>query len=347
MRMRWRGLELPTKVENDRDISTETYGLLRIEPFERGFGITVGNSLRRILLSSLEGSAVTSIKIAGASHEFMSLPGVMEDITDIVLNVKSLVVNLDSDVPKTMKVSVNKAGVITAADIEADAAITIINEDSVLATLTEDVEFTMEMEVKRGRGYVPATENSDEDEQELGIIPVDSIFSPVTRVRYKTEETRVGQRINYDRLIMEIWTDGTVSPEMALVESAKILRKHLGPFIQYFDLGEDLADTQNDLDEGDEEMDGSGLDKQLLEKLKMSLQDLDLSVRASNCLEVAEIETVGKLVSFKESELLGLRSFGKTSLREIKRKLADVGLSLGMDLQGFVEPEEENAPVIE
>jgi len=345
--MRWRGLELPTTVESDKSLSTETYGLLRIEPFERGFGITVGNSLRRILLSSLEGSAVTSVKIAGATHEFMSLPGVLEDITDIILNIKSLVVNLDSDLPKTMKVTANKTGVITAGDIEADAAITIIDKDAVLATLTEDVEFTMEMVVKRGRGYVPATENREEEELELGVIPVDSIFSPVTRVRYKTEETRVGQKINYDRLLMEIWTDGTVSPEMALVESAKILRKHLGPFVQYFELGKDQTDSQESMEELEDESDGSGLDKQLLEKLKMSLQDLDLSVRASNCLEVAEIETVGKLVSFKESELLGLRGFGKTSLREIKRKLADVGLSLGMDLQGYTEPEEENAAVSE
>lgn len=345
MRMRWRGLELPTRVENDQTISTETYGLLRIEPFERGFGITVGNSLRRILLSSLEGSAVTSVKIVGVSHEFMSLPGVLEDMTDVVLNIKSLVVDLDSDVPKTMKITANKAGVVTAGAIEADAAITIINKDSVLFTLTEDVEVTMEMVVERGRGYVPATEHVSKEDQEIGVIPVDSIFSPVTRVRYKTEETRVGQSLNYDRLIMEIWTDGTISPEMALVESAKILRKHLGPFIQYFEMGDDLADAQGGLEEAEDDADESGLDKQLIAKLNMSLPDLDLSVRASNCLEVAEIETVGKLISYKESELLGLRSFGKTSLREIKRKLADVGLSLGMDLQGYVVPEEDSTPV--
>jgi len=346
MRMRWRGLELPTKVEKNEDISTETYGLLRIEPFERGFGITVGNSLRRILLSSLEGSAVISVKIAGASHEFTSLPGVMEDVTDLVLNIKSLVVDLDAVGPKTMKVSVKKAGVVTAADIEADTAITIINKDCVLATLTEDVEFSMEMVVKRGRGYVPAIENPNDEDQEIGLIPIDAVFSPVMRVRYKTEETRVGQRINYDRLIMEIWTDGTIGPEMALVESAKILRKHLGPFIQYFDLGEDLADIPG-TDEQDDEVEGSDVDKKLLEKLQMSLQDLDFSVRANNCLEAAQIDTVGQLVSYKESELLGLRSFGKTSLREIKRKLADVGMTLGMDIHGSIDQDEQEVPASE
>lgn len=349
MRMRWRGLELPTKVEKDESISTETYGLLSIEPFERGFGTTVGNSLRRILLSSLEGSAVTSVKIAGASHEFTSLPGVMEDITDIILNVKSLVVDLDSNDPKTMTLSVDKAGVVTAADIEADAAITILNPDCVLATLTEDVPFSMEMVVARGRGYIPATEDPDAEERELGVILVDALYSPITRVRYKTEDTRVGQKINYDRLIMEIWTDGTIGPEMALVESAKILRKHLGPFIQYFELGEELTDAQAEMDDIEDSVDDADVDEKLLEKLNMTLQDLDLSVRAGNCLEVAQINTVGKLVRFKESELLGLRSFGKTSLREIKRKLADIGMTLGMDIPGYVDakPSSKEEPVTE
>ena len=237
MRIRWRGLELPTKVELDEEVSTDRYGRLYIEPFERGFGTTVGNSLRRILLSSLEGSAVNAIKIKGADHEFASLPGVMEDVTDLVLNIKSLVVKLEGDEPKTMQVEANKAGVITAADIQADPAITIINKEQVIATLTDDMEFSMELRVSKGRGYVPASEDEDAVEREHGVIPVDAIFSPVVRVRYKTEETRVGQRINYDRLIMEIWTDGTVGPEMALVESAKILRKHLSPFVNYFELG--------------------------------------------------------------------------------------------------------------
>ena len=347
MHIRWRGLELPSVVNCDPDTLSSTYGKFTAEPFERGFGTTIGNGLRRILLSSLEGSAVTSMKITGVSHEFTSIPGVMEDIADIVLNVKSLVVNLDSDEPKTMTVRVEKAGVVTTADIQADTAITIINKDAVLATLTEDVLFEMEMVVQRGRGYVPAVEDHDADEKELGIIPVDALYSPVTRVRYKTEETRVGQMINYDRLIMEIWTDGTIGPEMALVESAKILRKHLGPFVQYFELGIDLTDSQAEVDEAIDAAEGSGFDEKLLEKLKMPLQELELSVRAGNCLEAAQINTVGRLVNLKESELLGLRSFGKTSLREIKRKLSDLGLSLGMDVTAALEQSETQESVSE
>ncbi len=327
MRIRWRGLELPTKVELDREVSTDTYGRLIIEPFERGFGTTLGNSLRRILLSSLEGSAVTSIKIQGAPHEFMSLPGVLEDVTDIVLNVKSLVVWLDGNEAKTMRVARNGAGVITAGDIEADATITIINPEHRLITLTDDIELVMEMVVEKGRAYVVANDDSEAEEKELGVIPVDAIYSPVTRVRYNTEETRVGQTINYDRLIMEIWTDGTIDPEMALVESAKILRKHLGPFVQYSEMGEDFAEPIEPLSgDGGE----SVVDVELQLKLEMSIQEMELSVRASNCLEMAKIDTIGQLVSMEESKLLALRSFGKTSLREVKRKLADMGLLLGM-----------------
>jgi DNA-directed RNA polymerase subunit alpha len=336
--MRWRGLELPTKVTLDEDISTDSYGLLVIEPFERGFGTTVGNSLRRILLSSLEGSAVTSINIEGVEHEFSSVPGVLEDVTDIVLNIKSLVVSLDSDVPKTMTVSSDKVGVVTAADIKADTAITVINPEQVIATLTEKISFKMEMTVARGRGYVPASEDPNAESYGIGVIPVDALYSPVVRVRYKTEETRVGQSINYDRLLMEIWTDSTVSPEMALVESAKILRKHLGPFIQYFDLGEAVAPDPLD---DEEEIEGE-IDEELQRKLAMPVQELELSVRAGNCLELAQIDTVGKLVSMEESKLLTLRSFGKTSLREIKRKLTDLGLELGLGVdEGASESETE------
>ncbi len=337
MRMRWRGLELPTKVIKDEGVTSDTYGVMIIEPFERGFGTTVGNSLRRILLSSLEGSAVTSVKISGVSHEFTTLPGVLEDVTDIILNVKSLIVDLDAEEPKTMKVTANKAGQITAADIEADTAITIQNPDLLLATLTDDVEFSLEMVVGRGRGYIAATEDTKASDREVGVIPVDALYSPVKRVRYKTEETRVGQSINYDRLLMEIWTDGTVTPEMALVESAKILRKHLGPLIQYFELGDDLAAGQQDVEELEVESEISDVDEELLSLLKKQMHELDLSVRASNCLEAVQINTLGHLVSMKENELLALRSFGKTSLREIKRKLSDMGLSLGMDVSKYLE----------
>jgi len=328
MRVTWRGLELPTRVERDKAVSDGKYSRFYIEPFERGFGTTIGNSLRRVLLSSLEGSAVTSIKIAGVEHEFASIKGVMEDVTDIVLNVKNLVVKLHDDGPKTMKISVNKAGVITAAEIVADPAVEVINKDAVIATLTEDVKFEMEMVVENGRGYVPASERiaaADRFEQEIGRIMLDAIFSPVTRVRYTTENTRVGQRTNYDRLILEIWTNGAITPEMALVEAAKILRKHINPFVQYFELGEQTVAEQIT-----EEVVKEEVDKELVQKLAMAIQELELSVRASNCLESVKVETVGQLVQMTEADLLKIRSFGKTSLREVKRKLADIGLSLGM-----------------
>jgi DNA-directed RNA polymerase subunit alpha len=329
MRITWRGLELPTRVERDTAVSSGRYGRFFIEPFERGFGTTIGNSLRRVLLSSLEGSAVTSIKVAGADHEFTSMDGVTEDITEIVLNVKNLVIRLHSEGPKTMKVSAKKAGVITAADIVADPAIEVINKDKVLATLTEDVSFEMEMVVENGRGYMPASERiaaADRFEQEIGRIVIDAVYSPVTRVRYTTEDTRVGQRTNYDKLILEIWTNGTVTPEMALVEAAKILRKHINPFIQCFELGEETIAEEITPEEVLEEV----VDEELLKKLDIPIQELELSVRASNCLESINAETVGQLAEMTEADLLKVRSFGKTSLREVKRKLADIGLSLGM-----------------
>src|SRR5262245_22265803 len=240
MRIRWRGLELPSRVVTDPKFKSDTFGRFSVEPFERGFGTTVGNGLRRVLLSSLEGAAVTAVKIKGAQHEFTSLPGVMEDVVDILLNVMNLIVKLEGDEPKTMKLAAMGPGEVTADLIEADASITILNKDLVLATLTEKREFEMEFRIAKGRGYVPGSEqyNSKED-QEIGLIPVDAIFSPVQRVRYKVEDTRVGQRTNYDKLTLEIWTNGTVTPEMALVEAAKILRKHLNPFVQYFEIGAD------------------------------------------------------------------------------------------------------------
>jgi DNA-directed RNA polymerase subunit alpha len=331
MRVTWRGLELPTRVERDTIVSSEKYGRFFIEPFERGFGTTIGNSLRRILLSSLEGSAVTSIKIAGVNHEFTSIKGVMEDVTDIVLNVKSLIIRLNGQGPKTMNISVNKAGTVTSADIVADPAIEVINKDLVLATLTEDINFQMEMVVENGRGYIPASERIDDAErfdQEIGRIMLDAVYSPVTRVRYTTENTRVGQRTNYDKLILEIWTNGTITPEMALVEAAKILRKHVNPFVQYFELGEETTTASQISDEAEPEE--QTVNEELAQKLAMPIQELEFSVRASNCLESAKTETVGQLVKMTEADLLKIRSFGKTSLREIKRKLADIGLSLGM-----------------
>ena len=330
MRIRWRGLELPHRVLLDEETASDTYGKFTVEPFERGFGTTVGNSLRRILLSSLEGAAVTSVKIAGAAHEFTSLEGVQEDVTDIILRVKGMIVSSESDEPKTMRLQAEGPGEVTGDLIEADTSITIHHPEQVLATLTKQVEFDMEFTVEKGRGYVPASEQYDaNEEQEVGVIPVDATYSPVTRVRYKVEDTRVGQKTNYDKLTLEIWTNGTVSPEMALVESAKILRKHLNPFVQYFDLGKEVASESAAA--------AARVDEELIRKLQMPLSELDLSVRANNCLESAKVTSVADLVSREESELLKVRSFGKTSLREVKRKLSDLGLELGMELPAEVE----------
>src|SRR5437879_5471771 len=240
MRIRWRGLELPNRVVCDRGTLTDTYGRFSAEPFERGFGVTVGNSLRRILLSSLEGSAVTQVKIQGVQHEISTIPGVVEDVTDIILNVKSLVVKNASELPQTIRIDRHERGVVTAANIIADEAVQIINPEHIIATLTDDVPFVVEMKVENGRGYRMAEENV-QAEREIGVIPVDSSFSPVVRVKYEIEDTRVGQRTNYDKLLMEIWTNGTLTPQMALVEGAKILRKPLNPFIQYAEPGPEIG----------------------------------------------------------------------------------------------------------
>jgi DNA-directed RNA polymerase subunit alpha len=310
-------------------VSTDKYGKFYIEPFERGFGTTIGNSLRRVLLSSLEGSAVTSVKISGVDHEFTSIKGVMEDVTDVILNIKSLVVRLTGDGPKTMTVSASKAGVVTSGDITADPAIEIVDKDRVIATLTEGVKFEIEMVVENGRGYIPASERiaeADRFDQEIGRVIVDASYSPVTRVRYSTEDTRVGQRTNYDKLILEIWTDGTISPEMAVVEAGKILRKCVNPFVQYSELGDQTVAEEVT----EEVVEQEEIDEELVAKLNTPLSELELSVRANNCLESVKMETVGELVKMTEAELLKIRSFGRTSLREVKRKLADMGLSLGM-----------------
>jgi DNA-directed RNA polymerase subunit alpha len=324
MRIRWRGLELPSLITADRAVLTSTYGKFVAEPFERGFGVTIGNSLRRILLSSLEGSAVTQIKLHGAQHEFSTLPGVVEDVADIVLNVKSLVVKNYSDQTRVVRIEKNVKGPVTGADVQTDEQVEVINKDHLIATLTEDVPFLLEMVVENGRGYVPATDHTPQI-QEIGIIPIDAAFSPVVRVRFEVEETRVGQKTNYDKLTMEIWTNGSVTPDMALVEAAKILRKHLNPFIQYSELGPAVHSEAR--------MAGAyGLDPNIEAKLNMSLAELDLSVRATNCLESENINTVRDLVQRSEDQLLEVRNFGETTLTEVREKLADIGLRLGMRL---------------
>lgn len=335
MHVRWRGLELPAQVLLDEKSETETFGRFTIEPFERGFGTTVGNSLRRVLLSSIEGAAITKVQIQGVEHEFSTMPGVMEDVTDILLNVKGLVISLDSDEPKTMRLAATGPGEVTADLIEADTSITIHNPGHVIATLSDEVDFEAEFTVARGRGYQPASDQYDSrEDQVIGEIPIDALFSPVQRVRYRVENTRVGQKTNYDKLILDVWTDGTITPELAMVESAKILRKHLNPFVQYFDLGVQQVSPEASA--------AASVDEELIRKLNMPVTDLDLTVRANNCLESAKVRSVADLVTRQEPELLAVRSFGKTSLREVKRKLSELGLSLGMQLPEGFQPQEQN-----
>jgi DNA-directed RNA polymerase subunit alpha len=327
MRIRWRGLELPSRVVCLRDKLTESFGEFHVEPFERGFGHTVGNSLRRILLSSLEGSAVTKIKIQGVQHEFSSIPGMVEDITDLVLNLKLLIVKNHSEQSRTIRIERERRGVVTAADIIHDESIEIINPDHILCTMTADVPFVVDMTVENGRGYRTAAEGHTDD-LEVGAIPIDAMFSPVRRVEYTVENTRVGQRTNYDKLVMRIWTTGTLGPEMSLVEAAKIMRKHLNPFVQYHEPGPGLpadgagADRFGDLP----------LDAELERKLNMSLAELELSVRATNCLESEGITTVRDLVTKSEDQLLTVRNFGETTLKEVKAKLNEINLDLGMNV---------------
>jgi len=332
MHVRWRGLELPARVVVEEKSKSDTFSRFIVEPFERGFGTTIGNSIRRILLSSVEGSAVVKTRIQGVEHEFSTLPGVLEDVSDIILNMKGLVVALDGDEPRTMRLAATGPGEVTADLIEADTNVQIINPDHVVCTLTDEVDFECEMTVAKGRGYQPASEQfAKRDEQVIGEIPIDAVFSPVQRVRYRVENTRIGQKTNYDRLILDVWTNKTTSPEMVLVEAAKILRKHLNPFVQYFEIGGDYVSP--------EAKKAAEVDDELNRKLQMQVGDLDMSVRATNCLESANIRTVADLVQKTENELLSVRSFGKTSLREVKRKLEEMNLHFGYSVPEAFKPE--------
>ena len=332
MRIRWRNFELPSQVKMDEETATDSYGKFSVEPFERGFGTTIGNGLRRVLLSSIEGTAVTSVKIDGVVHEYSTIPGVYEDVTRIILNMKKLRVRMHSDAPTTIRLEVDKKGDVTAGMIEADHNVEIVDPDLKLCTLTDDVRFSAEIQVRKGRGYMVAEENETED-MEVGTIPCDSIYSPVHRVKYAIENTRVGKFTNYDRLVLEIWTDATISPEMALVEASKIYRKHLNPFVQYFELKDDLAVEGGGLaPEGDE----SAKRRELEDLLSKSVDILDLSVRSKNCLESENILTLRELVRFAEPEILKVRNFGKTSLKEVKNKISALGLSLGMNVDDLL-----------
>ncbi|MGE0710518.1 MAG: DNA-directed RNA polymerase subunit alpha [Planctomycetota bacterium] len=331
MRVRWRGFELPTKILVDEETRTDTYARFITEPFQRGFGITVGNGLRRVLLSSLEGAAVTHVKFEGVDHEYTAIPGVYEDVTDIILNLKELLVRLTPGTHRaTLRLDTTKQGEITASDLEHDHTVEIINPGLHIARITEEAHLRAEIHVERGRGYRTAEENQPGMEQEIGVIPVASFFSPVKRVRYKTENTRVGQLTNYDKLILEVWTDGTVTPENALVEAAKILRKHLNPFIHYFELGRELKPEFGEEEETLEGTEDAANREALYHQFMLPVSDLDLSVRASNCLEAENIKTIGELCRMDSDGLTKLRNFGRVTLKEIEKKLTERGLRLGM-----------------
>ncbi|MFQ5843677.1 MAG: DNA-directed RNA polymerase subunit alpha [Planctomycetota bacterium] len=332
MRIRWRNLELPTRVLAEEE--TEKYGRFVAEPFERGFGTTVGNGLRRVLLSSIEGSAVTSVKIKGVRHEFKALPHLVEDITDVILNIKQLLVRLHGSGEATLRIERNTKGAVTGADVICGPGAEVVNPELHLCTLAEDGEFVCEMAARRGRGYVTAEENTGED-QEIGVIPLDAIFSPVLRVRYRIENTRVGKVTTYDKLVLEIWTDGTVSPGDGLVEASKIYRKHLNPFVQYGLPGAEVvpepAKRELTLPEP-----VPRAQLELRERMALPISDLDLSVRASNCLEAENVRTIGDLVRLSEADLLSFKNFGKTSLHEVHQKLSSVGLGLEMDVEALI-----------
>ena len=312
--------EMPKQVAKDESVSTDTFGTFYAEPFEAGYGRTMGNSLRRVLLSSLEGAAVSSIKIKGAPHEFCSLDGVTEDVTEIILNIKQLLFKSYSRDAQRVTIKVEGPGEVTAGDIVSGENIEVLNPDFHICTLSEDGVFEAEMEVRIGRGYCPADLNKKEN-QEIGIIPIDCLFSPVRRVKYSVENTRVGRRTDYDKLVLEIWTDGRVTPDDALTMSAAILRHHLDVFVSY---DKDLIEFE----ESEKQID---LEKEeLRKKLNISVNEIELSVRAANCLNNANITTVGELAQKTEAEMLKYRNFGKKSLNEIKAKIQEMGLSLGM-----------------
>lgn len=322
MGIKWRDFQLPKRLECDESTYTSTYGKFQAAPFERGFGVTMGNSLRRVLLSSIEGSAVTSIKISGAQHEFSTIPGVLEDVPEIILNIKSLVINSHSKIPKTIYIKTDKKGEIKAKDIEVDETIEIINPDLHIATLTKDVKLNIEMEVSRGRGYVTAEANKKEDKT-IGVIPIDSIFTPVKKVNFGVENTRVGQRTDYDKLILEITTNGAISPKDALLYASNILQRHLDIFVNFGQLPEDIAEEEPEMTK--EEI-------ALYEKLRLPISELELSVRSSNCLREAGIKIIADLVKRSEEEMLDFKNFGKKSLNEIKELLAGLGLTLGIPI---------------
>jgi DNA-directed RNA polymerase subunit alpha len=312
--------ELPSKLTKVEDGATPTYAKFIAEPFEAGYGHTVGNSLRRVLLSSIEGAAISSIKIDGVNHEFQSIDGVVEDVTEIVLNLKKVLIVSHKRETISLAIKANKAGAITAGDIQPDANIQIVNPDQVICTLDSKRAFEAEIEIKTGRGYCPGEQNKKE-EQPIGVIPIDSLFSPVRLVKYAVENTRVGQITDYDKLILEVWTDGRITPDDALKQAASILNHHLDVFDRVSEESYEFESQQSEVSEEQ---------NKLRKLLNMSVNEIELSVRAANCLNNANITTVGELAMKTEQEMLKYRNFGKKSLNEIKEKLEALGLSLGM-----------------
>jgi len=328
--------EMPKSLTKDEDTATPMYAKFIAEPFEAGYGHTVGNSLRRVLLSSLEGAAITSVKIEGANHEFQTLPHIVEDVTDIVLNLKKIKFKANDHEIRNLRINVNKEGTVTAGDIEDSAQCEVLNKDLVICTIDKKHRFEAELEVKVGRGFARGDENKHPD-QPIGVIAIDSIFSPVTRVKYAVGNTRVGQRTDYDKLEIEIWTDGRVSPQEALVQASSILKKHFEPFYAYDENAVEFDETPQAQSQENQKM------KKLL---NMSVNEIELSVRAANCLNNANITTVGQLAEKSESEMLKYRNFGKKSLNEIKDKLTQLSLSLGMKFEnGLVDPQPDTIPV--
>src|SRR6187455_355428 len=315
--------EMPKRLTKEDSTATETYAKFVADPFETGYGHTVGNSLRRVLLSSLEGAAITSIKVDGAMHEFAAIDGVVEDVTDIVLNLKKIKLKAHTRDPQTLLLSANKEGAVTAADIQLNQNVELVNPDQVICTLDKKKKFEMELEVKIGRGFCPGDENKKPD-QAIGVIAIDSLYSPVTRVKYAVENARVGQRTDYDRLILEVWTDGRLSPDDVLTQSSAILQHHLDVFVGY---DKNAVQFEEEVSKEDEEK------TKLKKLLNMSVNEIELSVRAANCLNNANITTVGQLAMKSEQEMLKYRNFGKKSLNEIKDKLAALGLTLGMTFE--------------
>jgi DNA-directed RNA polymerase subunit alpha len=329
--------EMPKRLTKDEAVSNATYGKFVAEPFETGYGHTVGNSLRRVLLSSLEGAAITSIKVDGAMHEFTTLDGVVEDVTDLVLNLKKVKFKAHTRDVQTLLLSVNKDGAVTAADIQTNQNVELVNPDQPICTLDRKKKFEMELEVKIGRGFCPGDENKKPG-QAIGVIAIDSLFSPVTRVRYTIEAARVGQRTDYDRLVLEIWTDGRISPDDALTQASAILQHHLDVFVGY---DKNAVEFEEVVDKQDEEK------TKLKKLLNMSVNEIELSVRAANCLNNANITTVGQLAMKTEQEMLKYRNFGKKSLNEIKDKLTALGLGLGMTFEaGLLDAPKEEPKLI-